>query len=206
MIDRYLAGHLDTTEREMVETRIVHDENFRNDVELTAALRDGLRQLQAQGQVEPLLKTRSGMWGRSPMAIAAAFLACAIGVATFLVYRPLGDSRQVLATETLQFMTTRSGDARPDVTWRRSTRPTRIEMRFDVGLEPAAEYQVAIVRISNDASAPVFEALAGRTDEGDVSIAVDSASLEPGEYRIRLVPQPPDGPQEATSYTLQVAD
>jgi len=206
LIDRYLADRLDATEREMVETRIVHDANFRNEVELTEALRDGLRQLQAQGQVEPLLKTRPWMWGRSPLAIAATVLASAIGVATFLVYRPQDDGRQVLATQTLHFMRTRSGDALPDVIWQKSSEPMQIQIRLDVGLEPAAEYQVSIVRTSNGETAPVLEALATRTSEGDVSVAVDSTLLEPGEYGIRLVPQPPDESQEATNYTLLVAD
>lgn len=190
----------------MVETRIVQDPDFRNEVMVTEALRDGLRQLQAQGQVEPLLKARSGMWASSRLAVAAALLACAVGVAAFLVYRPLEDSRQASATQTLQFMTTRSSEARPDVTWQRTSEPMRIEMRFDVGLEPAAEYQVSIVRVSSGATAPVLEVLAGRTHEGDVSIAVDSTLLEPGEYRIRLEPQPPDGLREATNYSLRVED
>ena len=205
IIDRYLAGHLDEAEREMVETRIVHDVNFRNEAELTAALRDGLRQLQAQGQAEPLLRTRSWMWGRSPLGIAAVVLACAIAVATFLVYRPLDDGRQVVATQTLHFMTTRSSEARPDVIGRKSPEPVRIEMRLDVGLQPAAEYRVSIFRISNGASALVLEVLAGRADEGDVSVAVDSTLLKTGEYRIRLLPQPSDGLTEATNYTLRVA-
>ena len=42
MIDRYLANHLNDTERELVETRIVGDPGFRHEVELTEALRDGL--------------------------------------------------------------------------------------------------------------------------------------------------------------------
>ncbi len=205
-VDRYLAGHLDQSEREMVETRIVRDAKFRGDVELTAALRDGLRQLQAQGQVEPLLKARTWMWGRSPWAIAAALLACAIGVATLLVQRPQDESRPVLATQTLHFVTTRSGDARSDATWQKTSQPTRLQMRFDVGLEPAPEYRVTIVRVARGSTAPVFEVLAGRTGEGDVAIAVDSALLEPGDYGISLVPQPPDRLQEATHYTLRIAD
>jgi hypothetical protein len=206
IIDRYLAGRLGEAEREMVETRIVHDADFRNEVELTEALRDGLRQLQAQGQVAPLLKPRSWMWRRSPFAIAAAIVACAIGVTTFLVYRPLDEGRQVLATETLRFIKTRSGNAQPDVIWRQSSQPMQIEMRFDVGLEPAAEYRVVVGRISNDATAPVIEVLAGRTATGEVLITVDSTLLAPGDYRIRLVPQSPDRSQETTNYALRVAD
>jgi hypothetical protein len=206
IIDRYLADRLCEAEREMVETRIVHDVHFRNEVELTEALRDGLRQLQAQGQVEPLLKPRSWMWRRSPFAIAAGVLACAIGVATFLVNRPLDDGRQVLATETLRFIKTRSGDARPDVIWQQSSRPTQIEMRFDIGLEPAAEYRVVVERISNGATAPVHEILVVHTVDEEVSITVDSTLLTPGDYSIRLVPQSPDRLQEATTYALRVAD
>jgi len=206
IIDRYLADRLNEAERDMVETRIVHDADFRNEIELTKALRDGLRQLQAQGEVETLLKSRAPIWKHAPMAIAAATLVCAIGVATFLVYRPVDDGRQALATETLRFMKTRSGDARPDVVWQQSSQPTRIDLRFDVGLEPAAEYQVVIDRVSDGATAPAHEVLAGRTDEGEVSIVVDSALLVPGDYRIRLVPQSPDGVHGATSYSMHVTE
>lgn len=206
IIDSYLANRLADAEREMVETRIVHDVTFRNEVELTEALRDGLRQLHVQGQVAPLLKPRSWMWKPAPFAVAAAILAGAVGIATFLVNRTLDDGRRGLATETLLFMQTRSGDTRPNVIWQQSSQPTEIEMRFDVGLEPAAEYRVIVNRISTDDTAPVLEVLTGHTDEGEVSIAVDSTLLAPGDYRIRLVPQAPGGLQETTTYTLRVAD
>jgi hypothetical protein len=206
IIERYLADRLSEAEREMVETRIVHDADFRHEIELTEALRDGLRQLQAQGQVAPLLKPRLWMWRHSPFAIAAAVMACAIGIATFLVYRPLDEGRQVLATETIRFVKTRSSDARHDVIWQQSSQPTRIEMRFDVGLEPAAEYRIVVDRLLTDATVPVLEVRAGQTDDGEVSIVVDSTLLESGDYLIRLQPQSPDELQEATNYVLRVAD
>ena len=206
IIDRYLADRLDEAERAMVETRIVRDEDFRNEVMLTDALRDGLRQLDAQGQIAPLLQTRTKMRERAPLAIAAAALACAIGVATFLVTRPLDDSSQILATQTLHFVMTRSGDARPDVTWKKPPEPTRIEMRLDVGVEPAAQYSVSVARLSDGVTGRVFETLAARTREGDVAIDVDATLLRPGDYVILLVPQGPDGMQSVARYTLRVSD
>lgn len=206
IIGRYLADRLDEAERAMVETRIVEDADFRNEVMLTAALKDGLRQLHAQGEVDPLIEARSWTSGRAPWAIAAAVLACAIGVATFLAYRPSDDSRQLPAMQTLHFVMTRGGDAKPDVTWKSSPEPTRIEMRLDVGVEPAAQYQVSIVRLSGDAPAPVYEAPAPLTGDGDVAIAVDSTVLEPGDYGIVLMPTQSGGTQSVTHYTLRVAD
>lgn len=206
IIDRYLANRLGDAEREMIETRIVRDAGFRNEVELTEALRDGLQQLEKQGQLEPLLRSRTWMWRRAPFAIAASVLACAFGIATFLLYRPVDDSRRELATETLRFAQTRSSEERPDVIWQRSPVPTRMELRFDVGLEPAAEYRVVIDQASTDAAAPVFEARTGSTGDGEVSISIDSTLLEPGDYRIRLEPQAPDALREPTTYTLRVAD
>lgn len=190
----------------MVETRIVSDADFRNEVTLTDALRDGLRELDAQGQIQPLLQARSWTSGRASLAIAAAMLACAIGVATFLIHRPSDDGRQVSTTQTLHFVQTRGGEATPDVTWIRSPEPTRIEMRLDVGVEPAAEYRVSIIRLSGDAPGQVFETLAALTGERDLVIAVDSALLAPGDYGVLLVPDRPGADQPEVHYRLRVAD
>jgi hypothetical protein len=121
-IDRYLANRLSDAERELVETRIVGEPAFRHEVELTEALRDGLHELQKQGKVAPLLKTRTGIWPRSPFAIAASVMALALGIAALLYYQRLERVRHELAAApgelvvaTLRFERTRGGEAGPDV-------------------------------------------------------------------------------------------
>ena len=214
-IDRYMANRLSDAEREVVETRIVGDPAFRHQVELTEALRDGLRELQKQGKVAPLLKTRTGIWPRSPFAIAASVIALALGVAALLFYQRLERVRHELAAipselvvATLRFERTRGGEAGPDVTWQRTAAPAQLEMQFDVGLEAASGYRVFIERIGTGADTPVLRANAASISaDGTVSLSVSSALLEPGDYRMRLEPQPlsPMHP-DPTVYTLRVAD
>lgn len=206
IVDRYLANRLGAKEREMVETRIVQDADFRNEVELTAALRDGLRQLQEQGQVQPLLESRSGMWGRIPIAIAASLLAGAVGLAIFLSDGPRGTSPQPPASEILRFVQTRGGDGVPDRVWRQGSAPIRLALHFDVGLEPAAEYRIVVDRAAGAGQVPVIELRTGPTGAGEVAISVDSALLPPGDYRIRLEPNSPGVVQVPTVYTLRVTD
>lgn len=213
-IDRYLANRLSDAERELVETRIVGDPVFRHEVELTEAMRDGLRELQKQGEVAPLLRPRSWMWRRSPFAIAASVLALALGVTTLLLYQRLESERHELSAApgelvvaTLRFERTRGSQAGPDVTWQRTSAPTLLELRFDVGLETALGYSVLIERVGAGADTTVLMTKAvWISSEGDVSLSIHSALLKPGDYRIRLEPRPasPMHP-EPTVYTLRIA-
>ena len=214
-IDRFLANRLNDAERAVVETRIVGDPSFQREVELTEALREGLRELQKQGKVAPLLRPRTWMWRRSPLAIAASVMALALGIAALLLYQRLERVRHELAVApgqlvvaTLRFERTRGGGDVPDVTWQRTAAPTQLNMQFDVGLEPAMGYKAVIKRV--DASAEttvVLVTLVGIEAGGEVSLSFDSAFLEPGDYQIRLEPQPasPMHP-EPMIYTLRIAD
>jgi hypothetical protein len=107
---------------------------------------------------------------------------------------------------TLRFERTRGDLAGPDVAWSRPAAPTLLEMRFDVGLEPAPGYQVFIEKIgTGSVTNLLMSALAGTDANGEVAISIDSKLLEPGNYRIRLDPQPGDAMQEEpTVYTLRV--
>ncbi len=206
-IDRYLANRLSDAERALVETRIVGDPDFRHEVELTQALRDGLRELQKQGQVAPLLQPRTWMWRRSPIAIAASVLALAIGFGALLYFERTASKPPALVVASLQFEHTRGAEPGPDVTWQRSESPTLLEMRFDVGLEPASSYGVLIERAGASADTTVFTAASvGIGLDGQLALSINSALLEPGDYRIRLEPHPasPANP-EPVIYALRIA-
>jgi len=213
IIDRYLANRLGDAERQLVETRIVTDPNFRNELELTEALRDGLRQLEAQGGIAPLLRPQTWMWSRAPFAVAASLLAILLGAVSFLVFQRFDQPRDEvkpasgeLVVATLRFERTRGDPAGPDVSWSRPAAPALLEMRFDVGLEPAPGYQVFIEKIrAGSATSLLMSTLAGTNANGEVAISIHSELLEPGDYRIRLDPQPGDAmQQEPTIYTLRV--
>jgi hypothetical protein len=214
-IDRYLANRLSSAEREIVETRIVGDSAFRQEVELTTALRDGLRQLDKQGKIAPLLRARTGIWPRTPIAIAASILALALGICALLLYqrfeplhRNLAAAPHDLVVAVLSFEQTRGTNDEPNVTWQRPAKPTRMEMRFDVGLEPAASYGVLIERMQA-AAAPqeVLSIEAATAEDGTVSISVDPVGWASGDYRIRLEPKPAGAASpESTYYRLRITD
>lgn len=206
-IDRYLANRVSDAERDLVETRIVGDAEFRHEVELTLALRDGLRELQKQGKVAPLLEPRTWMWRHSPFAIAASVLALAIGVGAFLYFGRTASKPPALVVASLHFEHTRGVEPGPDVTWQRAESPTLLEMRFDVGASPAPNYGVLIERTSPGADTTVFTAASvGIGLDGQLALSINTTLLEPGDYRIRLAPQPPGPDQlEPVTYTLRIA-
>lgn len=215
IIDRYLADRLSDAERELVETRIIADFTFKRDLELTEALRDGLRELQAQGQVAPLLRSRSWIKGQSPFAIAASMLALGFGLTALLLYQRHEHAGQQLAPQsrellvaTLQFERTRGAPAGPDVSWQSTARPTLLEMHFDVGVEPASVYRVFVERIGVAEHATLLLATgAGIGADGRVSISVHSELLEAGDYRIRLEPVPGrPSLRESAVYTLRIVN
>ncbi|MGE0031240.1 MAG: hypothetical protein AB7T20_09010 [Steroidobacteraceae bacterium] len=205
MIDRYLANRLPESEVTVVETRIVADPGFRNEVELTEALRDGLRELQSRGEITPLLSHRYSWWQRPRVALAASVAAIALGAASFLVFQRMDSGREEVLVASLRFEHLRSAGVEPDVVWQRTGVPTRLEMRFDIGLEPAGSYRVVIERITDGAAVRVLEAAATMTADGQATLAAESALFEPGDYEITLHPQPPAESREPVTYALRVA-
>ena len=206
MIDAYLANRLGDAERTVVETRIVGDPSFRHEVELTAAMRDGLRELEKQGKVAPLLH-RTGIWQRSPIAIAASVLAIAVGVAALLFSQRTEHKAQEMVLASLYFEQTRGADAAA-VVWQRTAAPTLLDLHFDVGIEPAPSYDVLLERVGNGADETVLSAKSIPIgQDGLLTISIQSSTLAPGDYRIRLEPRQ-SGPtsQEPVTYTLRIAD
>lgn len=205
LIDRYLAKRLTETEVFVVETRIVENPEFRNEVELTEALRDGLRELQSRGEITPLLSHRHARWRHPRFALAASVAAVALGAASFLFYQRLDNGSREVVIASLRFEHTRGADAGSDVMWQQNGAPTRLQMQFDVGLEPAAGYRVVIERMTDGAAVQVLDLAAAMAPDGGASIAVDSALFEPGDYEITLKPQPPAEMQEPVVYALRIA-
>lgn len=204
LIRQYLAGSLSEKESRMVETRMVDDPEFRNEVELTQALRQGMRELHKRGEIAPLLSPRRAFWNPSRVALAASLATLALGAASFLFF-----SRQDLApagvlTESLHFVQTRSSGAGPDAAWERPPVPGRLEMRFDVGLEPAPAYQVLIRRLGDEAALSMPDPTAVTAPDGEAVWIVDGRLLSPGDYELRLVPQGAGAAQAARSFTLRV--
>jgi len=203
LISRYLAKRLTDAEELMVETRIVKDPDFRSEVELTEALRDGMRELESRGEISPLLTRQTEWWSRPRFVVVASLASIALGLISFLFYQQK-DSAPTVVTETLRFERTRSGGLQSDVVWQRTGAPTRLEMRFDVGPEPTDIYRVTLRRTTEGAARPAVDLAIPTSADGEVVLPLDGA-LAPGDYEIRLEPQPATELDSAVTYTLTVS-
>jgi hypothetical protein len=200
LIDRYLADRLTGTEAHVVETRIVEDPVFRNEVELAAAFRDGLRELQDRGELTPLLSPRQPAWRQPRFGLAASAAAVALGLTSFLLYQRLATQPAAAASESLVFEQRRSAAGGADATWERSGTGT-LELRFDVGPEPAPAYEVAIRRGPD--AALWLRATAVTAADGEAVLRVDGRRFTPGDYTIRLAAS---GSSESPEFTLRVVE
>jgi hypothetical protein len=203
LIRRYLAGQLAAGDMNTLETRIIEDPVFRNEVELTAALKEGMRALNDRGQIQPLLANRHAFRHRVQFAVAATLGAIALGLASFLLVtrdEPATDA----ITETLRFEPTRGAESQADVVWQQGVETTRLDLRFDVGPAPALSYEVTIARTDSPAAPPLVSRTASTSANGDVRLALDGARLGPGYYEIRLVPEPVTADSLPVTYTLRV--
>lgn len=188
----------------MVETRMVEDPEFRSEVELTQALRQGLRELHKRGEIAPLLSPRRAFWSPPRVALAASLATVALGAASFLFFLRPDSAPPGVTTEALHFEQTRSSGPEPDVTWRQPPAPRTVELHFDVGLEPAPAYGVVIERVSGQGATPVLELDAVTTNDGEAVVALDGTLLPPGDYDLHLIPRQADSGQPSIDYTLRV--
>lgn len=205
LIRRYLAKGLTDREVELVETRIVEDPGFRNEVELTEALRGGLRELQNRREIAPLLSHRHSLWRLPRYALAASVAAVALGVASFLFFEQSGVGTVETVVATLRFEQTRGAAGEPDVSWRETGVPTQLEMQFDAGLTPGRNWQVAIERVTDGVAWRVTDATATLNADGLAVATLDSAAFPPGDYRITLSPNPPAESQAPIVYALRIS-
>ncbi len=188
-------------------TRIVHDPQFRQEVEVTAALRDGLRELERSGTLASLLRSPAAHRRRVSLALAATILvAVSGGVISYFV----GDHQQVLApaveVETLRFETVRGGTAQADVSWRPSGRPVQLEMVFDVGPSPAGTYRVTLRGPAGTQVATTIDRVIETAPGGEVVLLLDGALLTTGNYDVRLEPSSAGRPDAIVTYTLKIHD
>lgn len=197
LIDRYLANRLTGMEAQLVDTRIVEDPVFRNEVELSAAFRDGLRELHLRGELTPLLSSRQTMWRHPRFAMAASAAAVALGLTSFLLLQRFESPPAAAVDELLVFERTRGPADGADLAWQVPAAPGVVEMRFDVGLDPAPAYEAVIVRDARE----LMRATAATGSDGLAVLRADAALFEPGDYAIRLTAP---GSSEALTFTLRV--
>jgi hypothetical protein len=126
------------------------------------------------------------------------------GLISYLFDRPREETAPTVIAETLRFETMRGDGALADVTWHQSGRPVPLEMRFDVGPDPAGSYRVTLERVSGGAIVSMADRPIPVSSGGEVVLFLDGTLLEPGDYEIRLEPQPVVAGDGIVNYRLTV--
>lgn len=215
---RYLTGSLTEEERAMFEERILTDPAQREDIELTHAMREGIRELAKRGELSALMSEQRTFWGRPIFGIAASVAAMVFAAISILLYTRADNSADGLVAfnslappasrDVLHFELTRGGNSTPDVTWRRTPRPIFLDLELDVGIEPASDYAVSLEVLSGDTKTPilVFPSVSPGS-HGFVLLSIHSNLLIAGDYGIRLEPRPAEvnGAQPMV-YSLRIVD
>jgi len=213
LIDRYLAERLTEDELGVVEARIVAEPGFRQEVEVTEALRAGLRRLDRADGVEALLagpgprnvSDRAAAYRARPSyALAASVATLGLAVLSLVLYGQLRHERELSASSRLveiasqftpvqrrtpvAFTSLRSASA--PVTIQLPSEPVLYEMTFDVGAEPAAGYALTIVKpvVGGDVTVLSVPRVVPEAD-GLIRLSLHSALLGPGDYVVQLTPQ-----------------
>jgi hypothetical protein len=207
LIRHYLAGSLSDEEEVMLETRIVRDAQFRHELDLTAALREGMRELDSRGEIDGLLTGARAGWQRYRTTMAASIGVLAVTSLTvfYLMDRPQRPEK-VAATASLHFERTRGMSSDNAVTWTPGATPTRLRLHFDVGAVPAAYYRVVILHGNGRTAEPIVTALTSASAEGEVILDLEDPLLAPGNLEIRLTPVPDSDETGTTVYRLVVTD
>lgn len=216
-IDRYLAGRLSEAEAVAVETRIIHDAKFRAEVELTESLREGLKDLAARGELEPMLGVSTPFWQRPAYALAATVVAAIAGITSVALYQQLDQARGRIsmlaqeaatpqlagggATEVLALVRTRGAGGEPDVLWQTDPGVGQIELRLDAGIEPAAAYALRIGRLDGNTPINLLALPSVVPADGEVVVTVNAALFQRGDYAVSIAPV--DGGEE-TVFRLRV--
>lgn len=223
LIDRYLASRLDEVTRAQVEARIVADAVFRKEVELTEQLRRGLRELDARGDLSPLVVSPRSFWQQPIYALAASVAVGLLALTSVVLYQQLDRARATAIAlaqemgslkpsgtsrvEVLRLARTRAAGDEPDLVWSRSGPNAMLELRLDAGAAPGPSYEVVLTRIGTGGDAPVLRVpVAGVSSEGEVVVSVNSAVLQVGDYTIRLTPLEAGDGGATSVFRLQVTE
>lgn len=220
MIARYLAGKLTDAESERFEAYWAAHPEITRDLEASARLTLGLRDLRTRGELAGALRDR--WWSRrmSLLAVAASLSAVAAGVVGWrMVERvslvPLAPTIAALTPRAqnplakgatyslLRLRSTAANDATIDL----PADPRAIELRvLPEATATDGRYRLTLAPLDADGALgpeSASEPLAAEPD-GFVTIYVDSRELKAGRYRLRVGPAAAATPSDTTEFRLSV--
>jgi hypothetical protein len=207
LIRRYLAGSLTDEEESMLETRIVKDPALRSELELTVALKDGLRELKARGEIAGLLARSRDRWRLRMPALAASLAGLAVGLlaVVYFIGRP-APVQPPVTIASLYFERTRGSEAADVVLWTRKSTPTRLRLHLDVGAAPVSSYRVIVQSRNGGGAKPLWDTVEPISTESEVVLDLPDSRLEPGDFQVRLSPASGPAREDTMVYHLVVRD
>jgi hypothetical protein len=209
---RYLADQLSDSERQSFEVRLIEDPAVLRELEATARMKMGLRELRREGHLDNLVENRNkgSLWA---FGIAAAVAVLAIGLG---VWRPdapksamiaasvtalVDDSGHPLRVAGSYAVLRKRADAY-DATIALPAERRAIELRILPGaVAPGNSYQITLAQIDGRIPARVIGAveMLQPAANGEITVYVDSSVLMPGEYELNVMDatgRPIEEPQE----------
>jgi hypothetical protein len=214
---RYLAGQLSPDELQAYEQHLLANPDAVRELEATARMKVGLANLRDSGQLEGLLRGRTGLGWRWPatLAAAAALILIAVGLwrggdvarETTLVARAseLMDTsgRPLAAGSSYALLRTRSSTY--DALVELPPEPRAIELRVRPEV-PAPAYGVALSRIQADGTVTQIGNVKELKTEPDgfVRLYVDSSRLEAGPYLLVITPAEDRTAASTTAFRIKV--
>jgi hypothetical protein len=214
---RYLAGQLSPDELHEYEQHLLENPDAVRELEATARMKVGLANLRDSGQLEGLLRARTGLRWQWPAALAAAAALIVIAVGlwrggdvareTTLVARAseLMDTsgRPLAAGSSYALLRTRSSTY--DALVELPPEPRAIELRVRPEV-PAPAYGVALSRIQPDGSVTQIGNVGELQTEQDgfVRLYVDSSRLEAGPYLLVITPAEDRTAASTTAFRIKV--
>jgi hypothetical protein len=218
-VERYLSGRLSETDAQQLEAYWIEHPELIRDLENCARIKTGLASLRSRGQLAPLLRSSWWTGGLRLLTLAASVALVAIGAALWNgAHRPVNVALGVTAAalpridggflppgERYTIMRMR-GAAASDAMIQLPETPQALELRIlpeaapttsSTGSGAAETRRYSLWLIRDDATATPRRV--GQADgfvsgtDGFITVFVDSRTLQPARYRLRLEPDAGQG-------------
>jgi hypothetical protein len=206
IVARYLAGQLSEADATEFEAHYAQDPAVVRDIERTLRLKEGLAILSERGQLDALLRTRRPMW-QPALALAAGLAVLVVGVLLWAggtTLRPIGSTLTALAKHegsplrvANTYVLARTRSASTDIPIALPRDASAIELRMIPSARPkSGGFRIVLSQIdAANATAPLGDTNAvASSDDGFVTVYLDSTKLVRGRYVIELQPEHPEGP------------